>query len=55
MGSFMESTQTDLNSALEERDERFDVDHQRKAKHRSDIQPHDVHPLADSWWGKQKK
>lgn len=51
MGSLTNSTQLDLDSVLAERNDRFSVDHQTKAKHRSDIEPHAVHPLADSWWG----
>jgi hypothetical protein len=52
MGSLTDSTQIDLDSVLAERNDRFDVNHQTKAKNRGDIEPHDVHPLADSWWGK---
>ncbi|KAJ5799025.1 uncharacterized protein N7503_006530 [Penicillium pulvis] len=55
MGSLTDSTQIDLDSVLAERNDRFGVDHQTKAKHRNDIQPHDVHPLADSWWGKERE
>lgn len=53
MGSITGSTQIDLDSVLADRNDRFNVDHQTKAKYRSDIPPHDIHPLADSWWGKE--
>lgn len=54
MGSLTESTQLDLDSVLTGRNARFGVDHKTKAKHRSDIEPHDVHPLADSWWSGER-
>ena len=52
MGSFTDSDQVDLNTALSMRNGQFDVDHQNKAEIRRDIESHDVHPLADSWWAK---
>lgn len=55
MGSLTESKQLDIDKALGNRNERFGVDHNKKAKVRQEIPAHDVHQNADSWWREAKQ
>lgn len=50
MGSLTEAEQTDLDSALRERNARFSVDHHKFAKQREHIKKPEIHPLANYWW-----
>ena len=50
MGSLTTPHQINLNDALQDRDKRFEIDHQDKAKKRQDLVGPGVHANADSWW-----
>ncbi|KAK5936619.1 hypothetical protein PMZ80_011147 [Knufia obscura] len=50
MGSATSPEQIDLDTAMTKRNQAFGVDHRKKAAARRDIQPHHIHPNANSWW-----
>lgn len=50
MGSLTEQKQVDLGPALSERNARFNVDHDKKAKQREGIEEPEIDPLANYWW-----
>ncbi|KAL2005053.1 hypothetical protein VTN00DRAFT_2903 [Thermoascus crustaceus] len=54
MGSLTDASQIDLESSLAARNARFGVDHNEKAKRRSEIQCPGIHPNADDWWKEGK-
>ena len=55
MGSLTKPEQLPLDTALADRNQRFGVDHGKKAKERSHIQGPGVHENADSWWKEAAK
>lgn len=50
MGSLTDHRQCDIQKALKDRNERFGVDHEKKAELRKDIPQPDIHENADVWW-----
>ncbi|TKA22047.1 hypothetical protein B0A50_08429 [Salinomyces thailandicus] len=50
MGSATRSEQIDLDEAMAKRNATFGVHHDLKAEARKDLQPHQIHPTANSWW-----
>lgn len=54
MGSLTDASQIDLEKSLADRDARFGIDHNEKAKRRAGIQCPGIHPCADSWWKEGK-
>lgn len=54
MGSLTEENQVDLDSALRERNARFNVDHHQKAKQREGIKKPEIDPLANYWWKERR-
>ncbi|KAK0888181.1 hypothetical protein LTR02_016549 [Friedmanniomyces endolithicus] len=50
MGSAINADQLDLNTAMGKRNKTFGVHHEEKAEARKDLQPHSIHPNANSWW-----
>lgn len=55
MGSLTDGRQTNLDEALKDRNERFDVDHRKKAEVRRGIQEPGIHENADGWWKEAKE
>lgn len=55
MGSLTEAKQLDIDEALQDRNDRFAVDHNKKAEVRKDIRGTEIHPNADSWWTEAKQ
>lgn len=55
MGSLTEHKQLDIDEALKDRNERFDVSHKRKSEIRKDIEGPGVHDNADYWWKEAKR
>ena len=55
MGSLTEPRQLNLDEALHDRNERFRVDHEHKARVRDHLQLPGLHPNADSWWKEAKE
>lgn len=54
MGSLTGSEQIDIDKVLKDRNQRFGVDHRRKAEVRKEIEVPGVVEGADSWWGEAK-
>lgn len=50
MGSLTDGSQLDIDEVLKDRNERFGVDHRRKAEIRKDVVKPGIHGNADSWW-----
>ena len=52
MGSLTDSSQIDLDAALRNRNQRFEIDHRQKAQQRLEagVKGPGVHERADSWW-----
>ncbi|KAF1983561.1 DUF1264-domain-containing protein [Aulographum hederae CBS 113979] len=50
MGSLINDDKINLDEALKNRNETFNVDHKDKAKKRAEIEVPDIHPMANSWW-----
>ena len=55
MGSLTEYEQLDIDEALKNRNERFQVDHRAKKEVRKGIEGPGVHGNADSWWKEAKE
>lgn len=55
MGSLTQREQLDIDEVLKEKNQRFDVDHRRKAEVRRDIAAVDVHGNADCWWNEARR
>lgn len=55
MGSLTEYGQIDLDTALQGRNERFDVHHADKSRIREGIETPGVPRNADSWWAEAKE
>ena len=50
MGSITQPSQVNLEQELKERDKRFGIDHEEKARKRAAIAGPEIHENADGWW-----